>query len=320
MDISEIKESRARLKLIFNPISGDNNESAAQFMGVIQELQSRDWVSEPYLIEPDCDLDAVIRRAMAEGIRLFVVCGGDGTIGTVAKSIMGTDSVLGIIPMGTQNNIALGLNVPTNISEAIDLLRTGERMKADAGKITCGGVTTGFIEVCTVGLLSTLFPSADDIQHGNITRLGDFFNSLTGTPQSDIKILLDGKPVIQEMGHVVLISNSPYVGRNYRVGYDDSFNDGMLDVSFFPDISKLDILGYMIKEPGTDISEDQKIQRFRARLIEIETSPVMAVMADGNPLGEGAVRIEVRPGAVNIIVGAPSSQVSSGSGETLEKK
>ncbi len=308
-----------RLKLIFNPISGDNNESAGQLMKVIQEMQARDFVPEPYLIEPDCDLDAVIHRAMDEGVRLFVACGGDGTIGAVARSMMGTDSVLGIIPMGTQNNIALSLNIPTDISEAVELLRTGEQLKADAGQITCGGTTTGFIEVCTVGLLSTLFPSADDIQHVDLTRIGDFFNSLTSTPPSNIRIVLDGEPAIEQMGHVVLVSNSPYVGRNYRVGYDDSFSDGSLDVSFFPDVSKLDLLGYMIKEPGTDILEDPRIQRFRARRIEIETTPVMAVMADGVSLGEGALRIEVMPGAVNMIVGASQTESTTESGESLEK-
>ena len=38
---------------------------------------------------------------------------------------------------------------------------------------TCGKINTPFLEVCSVGLVSTLFSSVDDIQHGNLARVGD---------------------------------------------------------------------------------------------------------------------------------------------------
>jgi diacylglycerol kinase family enzyme len=274
---------------------------------------------EAYLIEPDCDLLGVVRDAIAQGIRMFVVCGGDGTISAVARAMIGTNANLGIIPTGTQNNVALSLGIPTDIPAAIAILRTGQRSKVDVGIVNCGDISTPFIEICSVGLFSTLFPSVDDIQHGDIARIGDFLATLSTSPPSYIHLLLDDKQEIQKLGHVVLISNMPYVGRHYQVGSLDSFNDGLLDVLFFADLSKLDLIGYVLKGPGTSTREDPRIQHFRVRRVVIDTQPSMPIMADGITLGEGLVRIEVRRHALAVMVGSTAPNVLTELGEILEK-
>src|SRR5512143_1635817 len=136
------KKRRIRAKLIFNPIAGTADKSPVQLMDVISEMQSWKLVPEPFLIEPGCDLPGVIRDALAQNIRMFVVCGGDGTISAVARSLAGTSATLGIIPTGTQNNTALSLGAPADIPTAISILRNGRRIKVDVGMATCGNITT----------------------------------------------------------------------------------------------------------------------------------------------------------------------------------
>src|SRR5665647_2693381 len=118
-----------RVKLIFNAASGANSESPVQLLDVIKEMQAWKFIPEPFLIEPDCDLPSVVRDAVARGIRMIVICGGDGTVSAAARAIMGTNAILGIIPLGTRNNIALSLGIPNDIPAAIALLRTGYRRK-----------------------------------------------------------------------------------------------------------------------------------------------------------------------------------------------
>ena len=67
----------------------------------------------------------------------------------------------------------------------------------------------------SVGLASTLFPSADDIQHGNLARVGDFLATLVGSPPAEMHLVLDDKQEVQTLGHVVLVSNMPYIGLHY---------------------------------------------------------------------------------------------------------
>ncbi len=294
---------RMRAKLIFNPSAGAARASPVDIVDVIHEMQTWKLVPEAYLVEPGCDLPKVVQDAIAQGIRMFVVCGGDGTISAVARTLAGTPATLGIIPIGTQNNTALSLDLPEDISAAIAILRTGRRIKVDVGMATCGNKNTPFLEVCSVGLISTLFPSADDIQHGNLARVGDFLATLATSPPAEIHMILDNNQEIHNLGHVVLVSNMPYIGLHYQVGSAASFNDGLLDVLFFADLSKLDLLEYVFRGVGVGKPEDARIQHFHVRRVDIDTHPAMPVMADGSALGEGLVRIEVRRHVLAVMVG-----------------
>jgi diacylglycerol kinase family enzyme len=307
-ELSTTKKRRMRAKLIFNPIAGTAGESPVQLMDVIREMQSWKLVPEPFLVEPGCDLPGVIQDALAQGIRMFVVCGGDGTISAVARTLAGTPATLGIIPIGTQNNTALSLGTPADIPSAIAILRNGRRIKVDVGMVSCGNVNTPFLEVCSVGLVSTLFPSADDIQHGNLARVGDFLTTLVASPPAEIHLLLDNKQEIHKRGHVVLVSNMPYIGLHYQVGSAASFKDGLLDVLFFADLSKLDLLGYVLRGVGEGKPEDPRILHYHVRRVDIDTQPAMPVMADGTALGEGLVRIAVRRHSLAVMVSQPAPE------------
>jgi diacylglycerol kinase (ATP) len=234
-----------------------------------------------------------------------VVCGGDGTISAVARTLAGTPATLGIIPIGTQNNTALSLNIPNDIPAAIAVLRTGRRIKVDVGMATCNKVSTPFLEVCSVGLVSTLFPSVDDIQHGDLSQIGSFLATLASSPPANINLLFEDDQEINALGHVVLVSNMPYIGFHYQLGTVASFKDGLLDILFFADLSKLDLLGYILQGVGDGKPEDSRIQHYHVRRVDIDTRPYMPVMADGTALGEGRVRIEVRRHALTVMVGRP---------------
>jgi diacylglycerol kinase family enzyme len=292
-----------RAKLIFNPSAGAARPSPIEIVDVIHEMQTWKLVPEAYLVEPGCDLPGVVQDALARGIRMFVVCGGDGTISAVARTLANTHATLGIIPIGTQNNTALSLGIPSDIPAAIAILRTGRRIKVDVGMTTCGKIKTPFLEVCSVGLISTLFPSADDIQHGNLAQVGNFLATLAASPPAEIHLLLDDKQEIHNLGHVVLVSNMPYIGFHYQVGSVASFKDGLLDVLFFADLSKLELLGYVLQGVGEGKPEDPRIQHYHVRRVDIDTQPAMPVMVDGTALGEGLVRIEVRRHALAVMVG-----------------
>jgi diacylglycerol kinase (ATP) len=305
-----------RAKLIFNPGSGSAGESPIQLMDVISEMQDCNLIPEAFLVEPGCNLPGVIQEALFEGIHMFVVCGGDGTISTSARSLAGTHATLGVIPTGTQNNTALSLGIPSNnIPAAIAILRNGRRIKVDVGLATCDKINMPFLEVCSVGLVSSLFPSADDIQHGNLARVGDLLATLVGSPPAEIHLLLDKKQEIQNFGHIVLVSNMPYIGLHYQVGSAASFSDGLLDVLFFADLSKLDLLGYVLQGVAEGKPEDPRIEHFHVRKVEIETHPDMPVMVDGTAIGEGRVQIKVWRHALAVMVAQPPPELES---ETIE--
>jgi diacylglycerol kinase (ATP) len=304
-----------RAKLIFNPIAGAARSTPVEIVDVIHEMQAWNIVPETFLVEPGVDLPAVVKDALAKGIRLFVVCGGDGTITSVARTLAGTRATLGIIPIGSQNNTALSLGIPDDIPTAIAILRSGQRIKVDIGMVTCGGITTPFLEEVSVGLISTLFPSADDIQHGNLARIGEFLKTLAAAPPAEIYLTLDDGQKMHNLGHVVLVSNMPYIGSHYMVGSPSSFKDGLLDVLFFADLSKLELLNYVFQGVGAENLEDARIQHFHVRELDIRTRPAMEILADGILIGKGKVHMEVRSRVLGVMVGHPISKAAKQSGE-----
>jgi|PlaIllAssembly_1097288.scaffolds.fasta_scaffold203174_1 diacylglycerol kinase family enzyme len=296
-----------RAKLIFNPSAGAARSTPVEIVDVIHEMQSWKIVPETLLVEPGVDLPAAVKDALAKGVRLFVVCGGDGTITSVARSLAGTSATLGIIPIGSQNNTALSLGIPDDIPAAIAILRSGRRIKVDVGMITCGGKSVPFLEEVSVGLISNLFPSADDIQHGNLAQIGEFLKTLAATPPAEIYLTLDDGQKMHNLGYVVLVSNMPYIGSHYMVGSAASFKDGLLDVLFFADLSKLELLNYVFQGVGVENLEDDRIQHFHVRALDIRTRPAMEILADGILIGKGKLHLEVHRRVLGVMVGHPLS-------------
>jgi diacylglycerol kinase family enzyme len=75
-------------------------------------------------------------RAIAErGDPLLIVGGGDGTIGSAASALAGTQTLLGILPLGTLNHFARDLHIPTDLDEAAKLIASGAERRVDVGEM-----------------------------------------------------------------------------------------------------------------------------------------------------------------------------------------
>jgi diacylglycerol kinase (ATP) len=107
----------------------------------------------------------------------------------------------------------------------------------------------------------------------------------------------------------------PYIGFHYQLGPVESFKDGLLDVLFFADLNKLELLGYVLQGVGEGHPEDPRIRHYHVRSLEIDTQPPMPVMADGNALGDGLVHIEVRRRALAVMAGPLTPDMLRESGE-----
>jgi len=83
---------------------------------------------------------------------LVIVCGGDGTINSAARGVLATGLPMGILPMGTANDLARTLAISDNLLAAADVIIAGKRRRVDLGEVN--GKT--FFNVASIGLSAEL--------------------------------------------------------------------------------------------------------------------------------------------------------------------
>lgn len=291
-----------KVKLIFNHIAGNQQQSAQQLADVLLAMQANNIQPEVYLIEPEVDIRKIVRRAAQDGTRIIVVAGGDGTVDSVAHHMVGTRLRLGIIPIGTRNNLALNLHIPSEIPAAVALLRKGKPLRIDVGKARSGGSTRYFLELVTIGLLSDMYEITDDLQHGDVTRVGEWVSTFMAAEPSQARLRLDQARTVGASGHMALVANMRYIGPNMEIDPRVSHQDGKLDVFVFSDMTKLHLISFALRSLAGNVDQES-IKHFRVKQLKLDSQPAMKIMADGVELGSGAARIEVLPKALTVITG-----------------
>jgi diacylglycerol kinase (ATP) len=230
--------------------------------------------------------------------------GGDGTIEAVMRGMAGRKTRLGIVPVGTQNNIAKSLGIPEDLEEACELIASGDTCKLDIGQIkTKKGKKFVFFEIATIGLSAAIYPDANKVSNGKLSNIKDaaltFFKH-EARPEVYLTLNDESKVKIETM--LVVVSNTPVFGKNFLVAPDASLQDGLLDVSVYPEFSKGELLRYYAEVMDGGYSGNGKVHHYQVRKLKVKTSPRLDVMADGVDLGKGKVKIKVRPGALRVIV------------------
>jgi diacylglycerol kinase family enzyme len=292
-----------RAKLIFNPGSGQPGESPQQLVEILSEMQKHQIVPEVFIVHPGSRLESVARRAIRSGIKLIVVAGGDGTIDAVAGAMIGKDVTLGIIPTGTRNNVAFNLGITGGIAHSVALLRRGRRLKIDVGRVHSGRSRRWFLEAAALGLLSDVYPMADDIGHGSLAKLGELFSKFVSAAPSRLRVSLDGRQQPETSAHMMVIANMSYLGPHFRISPNVSFRDGRLDVFTFSEMTKLNMISYAVFSRG-GLVENAGIDHYRANHLTIVSKPPMPVLADGSLMGRGSLSVHVHRRALAVMAGS----------------
>ena len=266
-------------------------------------MQDQHILPEVYTVRPESQLETVVHDAIRSGIKLIVVAGGDGTIDSIVGAMVGKDATLGIIPTGTRNNVAFNLGITGDIANSVALLRKGRRLKIDVGRVHSGHSRHWFLEAAALGLLSDIYPLADDIQHGDLSMIGGLLSTLVSAIPSRLRIDLDGRKHLETSAHMMMVTNMPFLGPHFQISPNVSFRDGRLDVFTFSDVNKLNMISYaMLSQIG--LAEDIGIKHYRVKHVKIRSIPRMPVLADGILLGEGSLSVHIHPRALTVIAGS----------------
>ncbi len=302
-------ERPLRSILIFNPASGNPAQSPQQLVDILTEMQKHYILPEVYMVRPDGNLEGAVRSAIRAGVKLVVVAGGDGTIDSVTGAMVGSSAALGIIPTGTRNNVSFNLGVPATISEAVALLRTGHRLKIDVGYLRSGRSSRWFLEAASLGLISDMYPAADQLQHGDLAQIGTLLSAFVSSTPSRLRAFFRKGQRFDSNAYMVLIANMPYLGPRLEVAPHISCRDSRLDVFIFSDMTKLDLISYALRSAAGPV-DDMHLRRYRVSQLRMRSDPPMPVLADGYLLDSGVVTVRVHPRALTVITGTSGPAIA----------
>jgi diacylglycerol kinase (ATP) len=299
------KNKIIQAKLIANPGSGTSSDRGKLLEQVTLCLKEHGIEVDVAVAKPKERAIPIARKAVQDGYKLIIGMGGDDTIEAIIRGMAGSKARLAMIPVGTANNLAKSLGIPESVDQACALIADGNMRKLDMGQVKMkNGTKLPFFELVMVGIGSALYPDALHASKGKklIPSLqGAIRTVLTHETKPKITIEMDGESSVRVETMLAVVSNVPLIGPNMLMYPDASMEDGLLDISLYPNFSKAELLAYTARTMDDTPPDDGKIQRYRAQTIKIKTSPKLDVMADGVMLGKGKVKIKVLPGALRVI-------------------
>jgi diacylglycerol kinase family enzyme len=156
--------------------------------------------------------------------------------------------------------------------------------------------------MATVGLSAAVYPDANKAASGKLSSIkAAAMTFIHQESRPTISLTLDNESKIEVETMLVMVSNTPIFGKNFLVAPGASLQDGLLDISVYPDFGKVELISYYAAVMDGGYSGDGKVQHYQARKLKVKASPKLNVMADGVALGKGTVKIKVRRGALRVI-------------------
>jgi diacylglycerol kinase (ATP) len=245
------------------------------------------------------------RAALKQGCDVIVAAGGDGTLNEVINGIgeSAGNVRIGLIPLGTGNDFARTLGIPTNVEQCLELLRAGQTRGIDLVRVTSDRVRY-FVNVSAggfSGLVDEKLTAEMKRSWGPLAYVRSAAAALPELRAYLTRIALDDKETISENLYNVIIGNGRYVAGGLPVAPEALPDDGLLDLVLIPERPVAD-LALLLPQIvlGTHLSSESIIYR-RASRISVNSKPGMWFNVDGELVGNEPAVFEVLPRALQFV-------------------
>ena len=243
----------------------------------------------------------IAQDCASRGIDIVVAVGGDGTINEVARSIVHTNTALGIIPCGSGNGLARHLCIPLDPRKAISLINRACIESLDYG------VINGLPFFCTCGMgfdafISLKFAGAG--KRGPLTYIENVLKEgLKYKPETYEVEIEDDKEPKKFKAFLIACANASQYGNNAYIAPKATMTDGLMDVIIMEPFTAFDAPQISIDIINKTLDKNSKIKTLRAKRIHIHRSQPGAIHYDGDPIMTGKdVDVHIEERGIRIII------------------
>ena len=270
-------------------------------------------------VEPDillarsgAEMIARARQAVADKVTVVVAGGGDGTINCVASQLVGSDTHLGVLALGTLNHFAKDLNIPLDLDEAVAHAVTGKPLRVDVGEVN-GRI---FLNNSSLGIYPDLVRDREQQQK----KLGRskwhafgraLFVVLRRFPFMRVRLTINGEEHLRRTPFV-FIGNNEYL-QGLTIGERERLDSGKLVMYVAQKPTRLALFRYAIHALFNRLSEARDFDVLTAAELEIDTRHRhLRVATDGEVTEmKPPLKYRSRAGALSVI--APGRTITRGS-------
>ena len=246
-------------------------------------------------------MDRTIKQAINR-VPMVIVGGGDGSLSSAVDFFLGTDTMLGVLPLGTANSFARTLGLPLDLDGAIDVIANGEPRKIDVGCIN----GDYFLNAAALGLAPKV---AESVPHGLKRRLGRLGYLLwagwSAASFNAFRLTVDdGRREHRLWATEVRIANGRFHGGMELIESAD-VESGQIVVQAVTGRSVMR-LGWSYLASALKLrARHQTTCEFRGRKLRVSTRPPLQVSIDGEVGAMTPLEVSAIPDAVT--VAAPRS-------------
>jgi diacylglycerol kinase (ATP) len=295
---------KRRALLIINTKSGPNHDSILHVRDVV-DLLATFGIRADVRVKLRKSQARKVARSAAKGGRheIIIAAGGDGTVEAVASGLVGTRATLGILALGTYNNVATSLGIPSDIRLASALIACGASRQIDVGLVTAKYMKRPrtFLEIGSVGLGAVLGPLGQHLEKGRWSQAAEVLPVVLQMSPTPTRLVLDDGSSLTSNALLVTVCNSPRSAAGLELEPAARMDDGLLDVSIYEDMDQAALVAHFAPIPMD--TGGGKIRRTRARSVEIHTARPMPVAIESKPVGVTPACFTMLPGALTVIVG-----------------
>ncbi len=287
--------------LIENPVAGQGDWTE-QITAARTTLHEAGWQVEMKQTAGPGDATRFAREAVAAGVEVVVVAGGDGTVNEVLQGLAGQrQTALAVLPGGTVNVWATELGAEEHETD----IARGRRQTVDLGKVN----DRYFLMMASVGFDATASAAvADSTPLTRLKRLAGpvaygLAALLTATHFRGQRVTLDidGVPVTRRL-LMLVVGNTRLYGGVAEVTFRARADDGLLDVCILGGRGPLDLLRRAWSVARHRQAVDLAIDYRRARRVVLSPAEPLRIQADGEDVGATPAIVTVIPDALDVIL------------------
>ncbi len=239
------------------------------------------------------------RDGDAKDVAAIIAAGGDGTVISAVGAAMERGVPLGIVPLGTFNDLARAMRVPMDVSEACACIGSGSTRRIDVGKVN--GVF--FVNEASIGLSTR-------IARRQTPQIKRRFGAL-GIVSTTLQTLHQTRPFLVDLDYdgrretfrtvQLTVANGARFGGVFERD-DAAIDDGRLDLYSIEVENWLQGLRVLRKIARGDPSTGEGLRTRRSTAFTVRTRRAHHIAADGEPAGRTPATFEVIPNAIDIFV------------------